>query len=304
VISVIIPAYQAEQYISDSIQSAFTQTLPPAEVIVVDDGSTDSTAGLAKALGAKVISQSNTGVAHARNVGIKAAQHEWIALLDADDVWENNKLESQWAALNSFPEVGFVTCNNSFFLNDQTYQETYLDKLGSDYFRAGGKEVERGIMFFERVDFRGVNWIVPSPSALLIRKSVFSSIGYLDEQLNGVDDMEFYLRAMGHFPFLFLEAPLVKYRQTIGGQGKNQLLCGASFLMAIEKITANPDSYPPGVSETVTKARANRMAIYGKALLRAGKFREARQVLRQSWRQELKPTTFSWWLASLARVKI
>jgi len=302
-ISVVIPAYQAEHYISDTIRSARTQTLRPSEVIVVNDGSTDRTASLAKTCGARVISQNNSGVARARNVGIEAAQNEWVALLDADDLWESEKLESQWAAISRFPQAAFVTGNNSFFEDGKSFKETYLDRLGEDYFKAGRTEVEPGVALFERVNFTGINWIVPSPSALLVKKEVFTTIGHFDEELNGVDDTEFYLRAMGNFPFLFMEKPLVKYRQRIGGLGGNHLLCGASFLKTIERIAANPGLYPAGVYESVLEVKADRM-VYGKALLRVGRFAEARRIFRQSWKEKPKPETFALWLASVARVRL
>lgn len=303
-ISVVIPAYQAEKYISDAIQSARAQTLAPSEVIVVDDGSTDRTAKVARACGAKVISQENGGVARARNVGIKAAQSPWLALLDADDLWESEKLESQWAALSRFSQAAFATCDNSFFDAYKTDTETYLDRLGQDYFRAGRREVEPGIALFERVNFIGLNWIIPSPSALLVNKEVFSTIGYFDEELNGVDDTEFYLRAMGRFPFLFVEKPLVKYRQGVGGQGGNHLLCGASFLKTIERISSKPHLYPPGVYESALAVKADRMALYGKALLRVGRFNEARRMLLESCKMKPKPLTLSLWLAARAGIKV
>jgi glycosyltransferase involved in cell wall biosynthesis len=303
-ISVVIPAYQAEEFIAATIASVFGQTLPPSEVIVVDDGSTDGTARLAAASGARVISQKNSGVARARNTGARAAKNEWVAFLDADDIWERNKLEAQWSAIDRFPCVGFVTGNCSFFDDQGSHSKTYLAHLGEDYYKGGRVEIEPGVALFERVDFSGIEWIVPSPSALLVKKEVFEAIGYFDEELNGVDDTEFYLRAMGSFPFLFLEEPLVKYRQVGGSQGRNQLLCSASFLKTIDKIAAHPGWYPPGVYETALQVKADRLALYGKELVKGRQFVEARRVLRDSWKAEPKPATFLWWLASLARVRI
>lgn len=301
-ISVVIPAYQAEQYLLDTIRSAQTQTLPPSEIIVVDDGSTDRTARIAEESGVTVVRQRNSGVAKARNVGIEAARNKLVALLDADDQWDCEKLERQWAVISRFPRAGFVTGNYSFFDNRGGYKDTYLDRLGDDYYKAGRVEVGPGVALFERVDFTGINWIVPSPSALLVKKEVFKTIGYFDEELNGVDDTEFYLRAMGNFSFIFLEKPLVKYRQVAGGLGSNQLLCVASFLKTIERIAVNPELYPPGVYESALKVKANRMTLYGKALLRAGRFAESRSMLKQSWSAEPNYMTFFWWLASWARL--
>ena len=98
-ISVIIPAYNAARFLPRCLKSVFAQTLQPDEVIVVDDGSTDNTATLAAALGARVISQRNGGISAARNTGYQNATGAWIALLDADDLWSPAKLERQVARI-------------------------------------------------------------------------------------------------------------------------------------------------------------------------------------------------------------
>jgi O-antigen/teichoic acid export membrane protein len=98
-ISVVIPAYNAEQYIRRCLESVFAQTLQPMEVIVVDDGSTDATAALARQLGARVIIKQNGGPAAARNTGINSATGRWVAMLDVDDCWVPEKLERQVAVL-------------------------------------------------------------------------------------------------------------------------------------------------------------------------------------------------------------
>ena len=94
-ISVVIPAYNAASFLPRCLKSVFAQTLKPAEVIVVDDGSSDNSAALAEELGAKVIRCQNGGPAAARNAGIQATSSDWIALLDADDMWAPEKLERQ-----------------------------------------------------------------------------------------------------------------------------------------------------------------------------------------------------------------
>ena len=112
-ISVVIPAYNAAHFLPRSLASVFAQTLLPDEVIVVDDGSTDNTAAVAAALGAKVIKRQNGGLSAARNTGIQNASSEWIALLDADDMWAPKKLELQAARVR--PDTVLVYTGLRFF---------------------------------------------------------------------------------------------------------------------------------------------------------------------------------------------
>jgi glycosyltransferase involved in cell wall biosynthesis len=113
-ISVVIPAYNAAPFLARCIKSVFAQTLKPEEVIVVDDASTDNTASLAAELGARVVKRAiNGGLSAARNSGIQSASSEWIALLDADDVWLPEKLERQAACIR--PEVVLIYTGIRFF---------------------------------------------------------------------------------------------------------------------------------------------------------------------------------------------
>lgn len=103
-ISVVIPAFRAERYLGAAIESVLSQTLPVSEVIVVDDGSPDATAEVAKGYGnrgVRVLLQANAGAAAARNAGVAAVSGTWLAFLDADDLWPEDKLERQWRAAGS-----------------------------------------------------------------------------------------------------------------------------------------------------------------------------------------------------------
>jgi len=98
-VSVVIPCYNAAHFIRETIESALAQTFPPLEVLVIDDGSTDDSAVIAGSIDprVRVITQPNQGESVARNRGIGEARGEWIALLDADDLWKPTKLECQLA---------------------------------------------------------------------------------------------------------------------------------------------------------------------------------------------------------------
>lgn len=98
-ISVVIPAFNAERYLAESIESVLAQTCPVREIIVVDDGSTDRTAAIAQQYSATLIQQANAGVAAAMNTGIQHASCALIAANDADDLWVEDKIEKQMAAM-------------------------------------------------------------------------------------------------------------------------------------------------------------------------------------------------------------
>ncbi|CAG0941402.1 partial heptose III glucuronosyltransferase, partial [Anaerolineae bacterium] len=108
-LSVVIPVYNGEKFIGRALESVFSQTVPPDEIIVVNDGSRDGTAQKLAEFGDRiqVISIPNGGVANARNVGLKACTGDLIALLDADDIWYPDKLEKQLAVMQRYPAIGF-----------------------------------------------------------------------------------------------------------------------------------------------------------------------------------------------------
>ena len=104
-VSVIIPCFNAEKYIEGAIRSVLLQDWPHVEIIVVDDGSTDRSADIVQKTFPQVtlVKQANQGVSMARNSGIQATHGDWIAFLDADDLWLPEKLASQWSAIQANP---------------------------------------------------------------------------------------------------------------------------------------------------------------------------------------------------------
>ena len=103
-ISVIIPAYNAGSYLAEALASVHAQTLQPTEIIVVDNASTDSTARIAQEAGVRCLHEPLRGTSHARNHGMAEARGDFLALLDADDLWVPQKLELQMAAIEAHPQ--------------------------------------------------------------------------------------------------------------------------------------------------------------------------------------------------------
>jgi glycosyltransferase involved in cell wall biosynthesis len=275
-ISVVIPAYNAARWLPESLRSVQRQTLQPAEVIVVDDGSTDETAEVAHAFGVRVISKANGGVAVARNVGIRSAASEWVALLDHDDLWRRNKLEKQTAVLERFPDARTVFTDHSVF--GLSSYPSYIALLGDDYARAGRQDGG----YFPSADFTGRAWMVFSVSSFLCRRDIFDLIGFFDEDLNGTADVEFCLRAM-RLPFCVAEESLTLYRQTEGSLGRRQVEMCRDFLKVIQKISEKPAIYPPGILESALRARPTHMRRTARALIKAGHPLEAMSFFARSY---------------------
>lgn len=123
--SVIIPVFNGEKYLSDAIESVLSQGDYPLEVLVVDDGSTDGTAKIAKSFGSSIRYhyQMNGGVGAARNQGVFMAQGNFLAFLDADDLWMEEKLERQWAAFKADPELDLAFGYIQQFYSPELTQE-------------------------------------------------------------------------------------------------------------------------------------------------------------------------------------
>ncbi len=211
--SIIVPSYNASAYVKDAVDSALAQTYKDTEVIVVDDGSTDNTKQVLEPYirGNKIkyIYQANKGLSGARNTGIKAAKGEYIALLDADDLFLPEKMEKQVAHLESNPECDVSYCDLYHF-NDG--EPDVLLKL--DYRYYSGKDVLPNLL---RSSFI-------APVTVVFRKSVFDKFGLFDEKMRQyAEDLEFWLRlSYEGAQICFLPEILAKLR--LRGEGNIQSL--------------------------------------------------------------------------------
>ena len=200
-VSVIIPAYNHARFVAQAIESALTQTFPPAEVIVVDDGSTDDTvrvlAGYADRV--QVIRHSNCGVAASRNKGAAVSTGEYLAFLDADDIWLPRKLEKQIARFQAEPDLGLVDCGMVEINNAGGLMQEHLD--GDD-----GWVAEKMLLF------NGRSVIVGIGSTSLIPRRVFEEIGGFDSRLSTSADWDLACRIALRYRIGFVPEILLHYR--------------------------------------------------------------------------------------------
>ncbi len=207
-VSVVIAAFNAARFLPGAVRSALGQTLADLEVVVVDDGSTDRTAdsitpflGLDARL--SLFRQPNRGQACAKNEGIRRSKGQYVAFLDADDQWEQRKLEAQVPRFDD-PRVGVVYTDAA-----------YIDENGVLFSRPRSRyysgDVTRELFVDNFVNF---------PSAV-VRRSCLEAVGAFDETLPMGIDWDLWLRLSVDWRFDFVDEPLLFYRSWAGQMSKN-----------------------------------------------------------------------------------
>jgi glycosyltransferase involved in cell wall biosynthesis len=193
-VSILIPAYNAEKYIGLAIKSALSQTWVEKEIIVVDDGSRDQTLSIAymfEANGVKVCSQPNQGASAARNKALRMAKGDYIQFLDADDLLSENKIEAQITLLQQYPGRVAV-CNTVHFFDG----EDYLRLSPSPHETAFLYDTNDPVAFLVNLYGGNGNGSMVQPNAWLTPRSVIEEAGYWSEHCAADDDGEYFCRVL------------------------------------------------------------------------------------------------------------
>lgn len=241
-ISVIIPTYNRAGRIGEAIESVIAQTGRDWELIVIDDGSTDDTEEVVRSFGddrIRYVRQENRGVSASRNVGIEKAKGELIAFLDSDDRWEPRKLEVQKEFFDSNPAVHVCQTEEIWIRNGVRVNPMKKHAKPSGWIFA-----------------RCLDLCLVSPSAVMLRRSVFDRIGAFDESLPACEDYDLWLRAALHYEIVTLpQALTVK----VGGHD-DQLSRGWGLdrwrIASLTKLLDNPalpDVYRPLVEKQLVR---------------------------------------------------
>jgi glycosyltransferase involved in cell wall biosynthesis len=192
-ISCIVPVFNGERYLGEALDSILGQTYRPLQVVVVDDGSTDGTAAVAAGYGRQVtyFSQPNSGPAAARNLGLSVAQGQFVAFLDADNVWHLEKLSRQMARFAAHPELDYCV----------TYvQNFWVPELSAEAERYRGHPRARPVPGY-------------TTNALLARREQFATVGGFDPELRHGDDTDWFLRSAEHRATVELLPEVLVYRR-------------------------------------------------------------------------------------------
>lgn len=225
-ISVIIPAFNAEATILETIQSIQKQTFQDFEILVVDDGSTDRTLEIVRAINdprIKSFSFPNGGVSVARNRGIEAASGEFLSFIDNDDLWTHEKLAMQLKALEQNPNAHAA----------YSWTVNMIDDGQSISFVQGAESTCEGNIYPDLL----IGNFIASGSNILIRREVVEVIGGFEPNL-AFSDWDFYLRIAAKFNFVVVPKPQILYRKISGSMSSKSEKMEREGLIALERAFA------------------------------------------------------------------
>lgn len=229
-VSVIVPAHNAEAHLPAALASVCAQSYRELEILVVDDGSSDSTASIVRRMSQtdtriRLLSQENSGVASARNHGIEASEGEFIAPLDADDIWYPDKIKRQMEVmLGADEELGLVYCGWDI-----------ISEKGDPQTRRGNPSLVTGDLS-ETLIWRNPIGCASTP---LIRRSCFDRIGLYDTSMfekgcQGCEDWDLYLRLAEYYRFEAVPETLLAYRR-----GKQSMSASTERMEASYEVMMN-----------------------------------------------------------------
>jgi glycosyltransferase involved in cell wall biosynthesis len=238
-ISVIIGVFNGERYIRDAVASVLSQSFSDFELLIIDDGSTDGTADVIKRFSDARIRyhyQENLGISAARNAGIKHSKGNYIAFLDCDDIWLEDRLMKQHDLLSENAATGAVY--SDCYIAGESIDDT---KYGRGFFSIVSPK--KGRIFKELLSAN----MIPSPT-MLIRKECFERTGLFDTSLSSAADYDMWLRIAREYNFDFLKEPLAKYREHAGGMSKNRAKAIEDALRVFAKFVNDKDSGIPAIA--------------------------------------------------------
>ncbi|HWE34132.1 MAG TPA: glycosyltransferase [Solirubrobacteraceae bacterium] len=276
-ITVVLAAYNAESWIEQQLESVLAQTQPAAEVIVIDDGSTDDTAGRAALPGVRVLRQANAGAPAAFNRGFAQARTPYVALCAADDVWDPLKLERQMITLERHPEVDLTF----------GHMRTFGADSERDYRRpaTGTGVLDRDRLLHEMF----ASNVLAAPTAV-IRRATWERLGGFREDLPG-EDYEFWLRALtAGATFHYDPSLMMRYR--VHGESLS-----AQRWRMLEATYRVRRAYAPAIKDRRLMRRV--LAADAAALARfrrqAGLTAPARDAYRAQLALGPSATALAWW---------
>ncbi len=282
-VSVVIPAYNCAHYLPRAIHSVTAQTVGNLEVIVVDDGSSDDPAGaVAAAADARVrvvVHEVNRGLPAARNTGIRSATGRYIAFLDADDWWEPTKLEAQVGLLEAAPALDAVFCDFAK-VTPTGEPDGWQGGLGQQLVARG---LALDLVEDSGFELRGeiarclvLHTSFMHPSTVVVRRETVERVGYFDETMRYVEDLEMWIRLARGCRIGLVDTVLVHVEQRTNSQSRKYNNMSIHTIRLYEKLALDPPSRDVELAQSIRSRCATEHQNLAWGLLESGDARGAR----------------------------
>lgn len=269
-VSVIIPVYNAERFIKETVESILAQTYQDFEIVVINDGSTDKSAEIIRSFDDKRIIysyQKNQGLSIARNEAILKSNGEYIALLDQDDLWLPEKIEKQISLLDSSPEIGLV-CSDCYVIDSQG---KIMDKVFNQCKHSKGMVLPQ--LFLDN--------FISCPTAV-IRKLALNKVGLFDPDFSIAADYDLWLRIAQFFDIEYTDIPLAKYRIHANNMSCNITLGYKEKIEVIEKCLKRCPAIKDVLKTKVARRLAKSHYSLGRTYQLQRQFSQSRKELLKS----------------------
>jgi glycosyltransferase involved in cell wall biosynthesis len=244
-VSIVMAAKNYARFLPEAVESVLAQTFTDWELLIIDDGSTDDTPDAVQAFLAdprvKYTRADRLGQSRAKNLGIRLAQGEFIAFLDADDAWEPAKLEKQLPLFHNRPEVGVVYCCRGL-----------MDESGNALPHQHAPPLPRGRILDKMIVQNHVCF-----SSAVVRRIVFSHVGLFDPEWDLAIDYDLWLRVARHYEFDFVDEELVRYRTGHGNLSKRLSDRVDTALSIMHRAETRRDLASEVPSEAIAEAHAS-----------------------------------------------
>jgi len=301
-ISAIIPAYNSQDFILDAIQSIQNQTHPVDEIIVIDDGSTDSTQQIiqSQTSNIKYIHQENQGPSAARNTGIKAAQGNWIAFLDADDQWMPDKIEKQLLALKHSPELHLLAGDmQEIGINHELITQSVLakHKLLQEFQEINSLPIKNALAKLVNKNF------IPTGTVLANRSTLIEA-GMFNTAIRFGEDLELWAKIATKHPITCLPEVLMLRRL----HGQNATSCTMPMLIDLVKVMQSIRQYSNNILITqninANKLVANAWANLGYGYFINENYQQAKSAFIHSLKDKPSKRALTYFIACLLPTRI
>ena len=281
--SIIIPLYNKQDYIKQTIESVLKQTVESFEVLVIDDGSTDDSANVVASIAdsrVRLIKQVNKGVSAARNNGIREATGKYVCFLDADDMWSNNFLEVVKNLFTKFPNAGFVC---------PSYKVDYGNRILRPRWR--GVDLDKDGLVTDFYEMATAPFWICNSSCIAIKREVLLNLDYwFPENETVYEDFDLWIRLGAMYPVAHSNTICSTYRRITEKNARTahtkKVVYSATYMNTLNRLMQSPDlsaKQKKNVHEIIDR----RMVPYIFSLLSSNRRKFAKDILK-TWRPTKK----------------